>query len=528
MAASFARAFPGLGTAVLVRQCCTHRVPDLLPSRHQGYLHAFSRVGVHRSQDHASMSREQIGRELLVGNHSVAGADGQGFPTVQRLPASLQQYRLLGEVPAEELGLLSLPPSWLPTLMAPSNCRWEVDALGDWVRHHTAYTWEYFRVLASGCLAAQPTPLAAAPLLVTSWAPACMLLVPHPRDPEEVQHFLVGSWATVAVDPNLWGFGSTGLPAYTVREGTSRILQWQCRRADGWVVGAGMRPKLWGPGGDGGPARVTAVADMAARQQQRYADAVAAPGPSTRGTTRPREEDLAPLYHASWMDPSPPRMHVRQRVEARAAAMTQQRVQQEQHQQVVGEPSILDTQDPISADLGDASPPWGAAWRRAQHQRLPRPSRVFAWRLLHAALPCGGATIVFHPPGSPDLRQCLCRAPACASASQPPVETLLHLFLECPVGKTALLWLQGLWARLAPSAAPPPLLPHVWLADDHATWQPPRQLLGLWTLLRITMLKRIWIARCACVMGGAAATSFTAAAVVDGFVGEIRSLMQQD
>lgn len=108
------------------------------------------------------------------------------------------------------------------------------------------------------------------------------------------------------------------------------------------------------------------------------------------------------------------------------------------------------------------------------------------------------------------------------------METLLHLFLECPVGKAALQWLQGLWARLAPSAAPPPLLPHLWLADDHSTWQPPSQLLGLWVLLRVTMLKRVWLARCACVMGGGAATSFTAAAVVDGFVAEIRSLIQQD
>ena len=529
MAASFDRAFPGLGPAVMVRQCCTHRVPAAMPPRHQGYLLAFSRVGLHRYREHDSMSKEQIGRELLVGNHSVAGDDGQGFPTVQRLPASLQQYRLLGEVPAEQLHLLSLPPSWVSTLMGPSACKWEVDSSGDWVRHHNDYTWEYYQVSASGCLAAQPTPLAAAPLLVTSWVPACMLVVPNPRDPDLVQWHLVGSWATVAVDPNLWGFGSTALPDYTVRQGTSRILQWQCRRADGWVVGAGIRPKLWGPGGDGGPARVAAVVDMAARQQQRYAAAVAAPGPSTRGTTRPREEDLAPLYHASWMDPSPPRLHVRQRVEDRAAVMTQQRIQQEQHQQVLGQPSLLDTQDPISAALEeDASPPWVAAWRRAHHKRLPRPSRVFAWRLLHGALRCGGATVVFHGPGSPDLCQCLCRAPACASAAQPPVETLLHLFLECPVGKAALQWLQGLWARLAPSAAPPPLLPHLWLADDHSTWQPPSQLLGLWVLLRVTMLKRVWLARCACVMGGGAATSFTAAAVVDGFVAEIRSLIQQD
>ena len=530
MAASFAQAFPGLGPAVLARQCCTHRVPAALPARHQDHLKAFARVGVHRYSSQDSMSKEQIARELLVGNHSVAGADGHGFSTVSSLPAALQQYRFLGDVPPAKLALLCLPAGWVSTLLGPSSCKWEVSPAGDWVRHYTGVRWEHFKVNGFGCSASDPAPLAAAPLLIcdSDWAPACMLVLAHPRNPDQVQWYLVGSWATVSVDPNLWGFGTTALHAYTVREGTTRILQWQCRQADGWVAGAGLRPKLWGPGGDVGPARVAAVADAAARQQQRYADAVAAPGPSTRSATRPREEDLAPLYHASWMDPSPPRLHVRQRVEDRAACVTQQRAAQEAQQALILEPLINDTLDPVSADHGDAPPVWMAAWRRAHHQRLPRPSRVFAWRLLHGALRCGGATIVFHRPGALELCQCLCRAPACAAAAPPPVETLLHLFMECPVGKTALTWLSGLWELMAPTTAPPPFLPHVWLADDQSTWQPPRRLAGLWVLLRVTMLKRIWLARCACVLGGAAPTTFTAGAVVEGFVGELRSLILQD
>ena len=528
MRSSFHRAFPGLGPAAVVRQCCTHRAPSSLPPRHQGYLQAFRRVGVHRARDHDVMSKEQVSRELLVGNHSVAGPDGEGFPSVASLPPALQPLHTLGEVPLQQLHLLRLPPSWLSALTSPSACHWQVDPSGQWTRHYTGTCWEFFSVCPSGCLASVPAPLPAGPLLVTHWAPACILPFPHPRDPDLTQHYLVGPWASVAVDPSIWGMGGTALTDYTVREGTSRILQWQCRQADGWVPGAGLRPKLWGPGPAGGAAQVTALLDMATRQQQRYASAVAAPGPSTRGRRRVREEDLAPLYHASWFDPSPPRLHVRQRVADQAGLLTQQRQQQEAARALIVEPVVDDTLDPISAAPGVATPLWVAAWRRAHHSRLPRPSRVFAWRLLHGALRCGGATLVFLPPGSPELGQALCRAPACASAAPRPLETLQHLFMECPVGNAALRWLGGLWALLSPSTPPPPLVPHLWLADDQSTWQPSQQLAGLWVVLRVTMLKRIWLARCAADPAGAASAAYTTAAVVSGFVHEVRSLILQD
>ena len=529
MRTSFTRAFPGLGPAVLVRQCCTHRVPSGLSPRHQSYLHAFSRIGVHRSQPHDTMSKEQVSRELLVGNHSVAGPDGLGFSTGAALPRPLQHLHTLGEVPVEHLHRLCLPPCWISALTSPSACPWEVDPSGQWVRQYDRRTgWTFFSVSSTGCLVSVPLPLPPGPLRVTHWAPACTVAFPHPRNPDLEHRYLVAPWASVSVDPALWGLGSAPLSSYTVREGTRRILQWQCRRADGWVPGAGLRPKLWGPGADCGPARPSAIPDMAARQQQRYATALAAPGPSGLGCRRMREEDLAPLYHASWFDPSPPRLHVRQRVDDHAALVTQQRLHQEAAQAHIVTPLVDDTVDPISADHGDALPPWVDTWRRAQHPRLPRPSRVFAWRLLHGALRYGGATLHFHPPGSPALGQALCRAPACASIAPRPVETLHHLFLDCPVGSAALQWLTALWGLLCPSSPPPPLVPHLWLADDQSTWQPPRPLAGLWALLRITMLKRIWLARCAADPAGAAPASFTTVAVVSGFVHEVRSLILQD
>jgi hypothetical protein len=109
---------------------------------------------------------------------------------------------------------------------------------------------------------------------------------------------------------------------------------------------------------------------------------------------------------------------------------------------------------PKSPIKNNALPAWSHAWMRSQLKSLPRESRVFAWLLLHAALPCGGARIQYYPPGHPDLLATRCIAPACVAASPRPVETLEHLFLECPVGKAAMQWVCGLWQLLDSGPAP--------------------------------------------------------------------------
>lgn len=340
--------------------------------------------------------------------------------------------------------------------------------------------------------------------------------------------YLAGPWSSVRVDPSVWTLGTEPLLLYTVRHNTARILQWQCQAAPGWVHGAGVRPKLWGQGHTGAGAVV--LSDMAARQKRRFDEALQAPGGS--GLGRPiRESDLAPLYQASWFFPSPPRLHVRQRVEGRTALVTQQREQQQAQQAAILYPLVDDTMDPLlqAGPAPAADPPWCKAWTRAQLKRLPRESRVFAWLLLHAALPCGGAKVSFFPPGHPGLLDTRCWAPSCAQATPRPLETLEHLFLECPVGKQALEWLCGLW-QLIDTGPPPLFMASVLLADDEAAWRPSRSPAGLhtlWTILRITMLKRVWLARQASVLGGDN-TGFTAARVVAAFVAEVTALIRQD
>ena len=82
--------------------------------------------------------------------------------------------------------------------------------------------------------------------------------------------------------------------------------------------------------------------------------------------------------------------------------------------------------------------------------------------------------------------------------------------------------------RSWPPRLAPPCLPHVILADDASAWAPPQRLVSLWGLLRLTMLKRIWIARCELVENGNSASAGSAQGIVCAFVREIRGLMQQD
>ena len=528
MAAAFERALPGIGTAVLLQQGKCFGAANLqrLSPRHQQYVAAFQQVGVHRKVGHAAMSQEQVGLESLVGNHSVAQADGTCFTSPAQLPAPLQAVRQLLQVPKEHLGLLKLPPAWGPALgFGPSACAWQVgqQAAGDaWVRHaHPQQGWEMFKVGPDGRLVppsdqAQPSP-------ATPWVPACVVECCVGSKPGAArEHYLVGSWDQIQVDPSVWGMGSLPLLEYTVKHGTSRIIMTKAAKAPGWVPGAGMRPRLWGAG-DSGPCDPTTLSSMARGQKRRYDESVAAPPPAQRAFS---DEDLAPIYHAPWFEPSPARVHVRQRVSDRAGLLTAQRAAQDAAYAAIVAPVVDDTVDPIGSIQGVAA--WRGAWRRAQHKLLPRPSRLFAWRLLHGALPCGGATVQFYPAGHADLEYTLCRAPACQVVPRP-LETLQHLFLECPVGGGAMRWLCALWVRMQPPSHPaPPCSPAVLLADDHASWKPRAgSLRAVWTLLRITMLQQIWAARQRATQeedGGA----LTVQHIVSAFVLAVRSLIWQD
>lgn len=530
MSAAFARACPGLGIRVLVQQTRCYgaaAAEGSLGARHGSYMHSFKQLGLHRRLSHHTMSREQVALESLVGNHSVANTEGHAFKSPSQLPPSLRHLHTLGQVPLHDLHLLKLPEVWPSVFMTPTQCQWQVDPTSTWVRYvEQTGALQHFRVLPDARLL--PSPHAPAPPPIT-WVPACVLACPSPqlRAQDSPPRYLAGPWSSIAVDPSVWCFGPDPVLFYTVRASTARIIQWQCHHAPGWVSGCGIRPKLWGSGMGG--ARPDAVSSMEARQKRRFEEAFGAAGSSG---SRLREADLAPLYHASWFDPSPPRLHVRQRVAERDATLTQQREEQQARTATILYPELDDTLDPLEQDgvLLAARPAWSHAWLRAHLPSMPRESRVFAWTLLHAALPCGGARVKYCPPGHPALSDCYCRAPCCTSASPRPVETLQHMFLECPVGKVAMQWVCGLWQRIDPGPAPL-FAASVLLADDASVWRPSQHIKGLqalWTLLRVTMLKRIWLTRQACAHSDNTGGPFTATRVVASFVTEVTALLRHD
>jgi exonuclease III len=530
MAAAFERACPGVGVGLLVQQtqCYGTAAARALSPRHASYVQSLRQLGIHRGLAHPRMSREQIGLEGLVGNHSVANAQGLAHTSPTQLPPPLQGCSRLGQVAFAQWAFLKLPVSWPSTYNSPSSCRWQVDAPQHWVRQAMPTGGlQHYHVLPDGLLQLSPhAPTGPSP----TWVAACVVACPDPKDPTHELQYLAGPWVDMRVDASVWTLGPTPLLGYTVRESTARLIEWQCRAAPGWVPGQGVRPKLWGTGV--GPAVVGAVGDMAVRQKRRFAEAMEQPGGSGARAPPLREEDLAPLYQPSWFFPSPPRLHVRQRVAERDAQVTQQRAAQEARVAAILYPEGDDTGDPLAQaelDRSSGAPVWRSAWLRAHHKRLPRESRAFAWSLLHAALPCGGARLQFLPRANPALAECLCRAPCCQSLSPRPVETLEHLFLECAVGQRALQWLCGLWQLIDPGPAPL-FVASVLLADDASAWAPSRSPSGLhdlWTVLRVTLLKRVWLARQACVHGDASA-SFTASRVVGSFIAEVGSLLLQD
>jgi len=83
------------------------------------------------------------------------------------------------------------------------------------------------------------------------------------------------------------------------------------------------------------------------------------------------------------------------------------------------------------------------------------------------------------------------------------------------------------WFQEVPSCELPKYLCTFWSCKFQKKTKK-KKLSSLWGLLRLTMLKRVWIGRCAAVAAGDGPSQASTPAIVCGFVHEIRSLMQQD
>ncbi|KAI8463775.1 MAG: hypothetical protein J3K34DRAFT_494125 [Monoraphidium minutum] len=342
--------------------------------------------------------------------------------------------------------------------------------------------------------------------------------------------YLVGTWAAARLDPSLWGLGDAPLTGFSVRDACLRLLR---LRAAADMPGlyapcCAVAPRLWGGAGDGpDPAE---VGKIAARQLQVYAakarglQRVGAGGALGRRRREELDAALAPIYHAAWMDPSPPRdpplVRAVRGAERAAAAAAQAAAAA-----APTAPANDDCADALPGD-GERRPQWRAVWRRARDRLLPRELRGFAWMLLHAALSCGGAQAAFWSPGQPGLADAVCCSNAACRAAAPggwPLETLLHALLDCPAVRPALRWLADLWPRFA-GGSTPPLTAEVWLQDSPAAWRPHAAQAGAearahaeqrWAYLRLAVLEAAWRLRCKRRRGG---QQFEAADVVEDVI----------
>ena len=167
---------------------------------------------------------------------------------------------------------------------------------------------------------------------------------------------------------------------------------------------------------------------------------------------------------------------------------------------------------PPPADAHDKY--WVLLWRLPVNNHV----KVFAVRLLHAALPCGAMRFVRRGGHAHDAY-----CPCCCPAQPRTRDTLLtysHLFVQCPTYAPAIAWLQDLWEHL--EGVRPPADARVLVADQPGAWPeapPPSSRKGrLWSVLRLTLLSWIWSAY---VSNDPAQQ--TAAAVVRATIDTVRS-----
>jgi len=552
-AANLQRQLPGLGLAALVQQShhptSQAKAQGRLGARHAAYIDAFRQAGPRRQLPHAYMQREQIGLELLVGNYSVGSpADGSMLPSAGSIPSGMGSgpgARLRGALPLlqqqqqQQAGAaaLVLPPAWWSTLQQPGAVTaWHTDPHQQWVRLSAGGGDVAFRVQQDGSL----TPVEGVPGQAAAgpWLPCCVVDVTEfhlpaslattaarwarrqlqqqsgqqqqqPAEQQQLELFLVGPFASVAVDPSVWGFGGgIGVLQFTVRHATQRLLQLQCARQlyPGWEPGVGMRPRLWRDA-QGREAPAAGLRQLEAGQKRSFEAMLAAGGVvgGSGGGSSSSAADVSAFatpaqmaaYHASWMDASPPRLHPRQRVAAAAAAVTTQR--QQQVQQHAAGPAVDDTWDPVLGfHTGRAicGRPWVAAYRRAAHKQLPRRLREFGWRLLHASTRVGARRMHVAPAGTP-VAAFACQHQQCQQQQPlPPLATLSHVFITCPVAVVVLKWFARVWQQVQPGALVNTASSRIMLLDDHQVWAPPSQKAALWTFLRLLLLESLHVVMC--------------------------------
>ncbi|KAJ9523155.1 hypothetical protein QJQ45_023956, partial [Haematococcus lacustris] len=317
------------------------------------------------------------------------------------------------------------------------------------------------------------------------------------------EEWLLGPWAHLQLDPQVWGMGTTTLLDFSVKHARVRLHQLQRVSANPlYPPGGGLWPALWGvrPPRAACEPEMAAVADGALRElelkweasAQRVADQGAAGEREQQG--RDVEERIPEEVHGSqpprWLDTSA-KAHQRPSPQMRAAQKAERQLEAQQRRggrQPVAQPAPrADTADQLAVDV-HAGQPCAKVWKELLDPTLRREHVIVAWRVLHASLMVGalwghilkGAAA----PGSS----------ACRFCSPWHLETLTHAFLICPAVVPAWEWVLDVYGRL--TGTRPPSGDAILLLSGRPTrgeappFQPPDSL--LWLRLRVAYLGAVW------------------------------------
>lgn len=103
------------------------------------------------------------------------------------------------------------------------------------------------------------------------------------------------------------------------------------------------------------------------------------------------------------------------------------------------------------------------------------------------------------------------------------LESLSHMFVQCPIAAQVWEWFARLWSRVQPGVQVDVSNVRILLLDDSSVWQPPATLQQLWTYLRLLMLESIWLVRCA-----SNGKPYTSRQVVSRFLAALQQQLKND
>ena len=103
------------------------------------------------------------------------------------------------------------------------------------------------------------------------------------------------------------------------------------------------------------------------------------------------------------------------------------------------------------------------------------------------------------------------------------LETLSHMFVDCPVAAAAWTWFAQVWHRVQPGAQVDYSDVRVLLLDDCTVWQTRPALQQLWTYMRLLMLQSMWSVRC-----GSNGKQYSTGQVVGKFKAALQQQLKQD